>query len=36
MNINVPEFTHIHLDAYNSLEDESAELIILRKTEDRH
>ena len=27
---NVPEGTHIHLDHYNSLEDNSAELIIER------
>ena len=27
---NVPEGTHIHLDDYNSLEDNSAELIIER------
>lgn len=28
---NVPEFEHIHLDEYNSLDDNSAELIIVRK-----
>lgn len=27
----VPEFNHIHLDEYNSLEDNSAELIIVKK-----
>ena len=28
---NVPEYAHIHLDAYNSLEDGSAELLIVRR-----
>lgn len=28
---NVPDFEHIHLDEYNSLEDNSAELIIVKK-----
>ena len=28
---NVPEFEHIHLDEYNSLDDNSAELIIVKK-----
>ena len=27
---NVPKFTHVHLDEYNSLEDNSAELIITK------
>ena len=27
----VPEYGHIHLDEYNSLEDASAELIIIKK-----
>ncbi len=29
----VPEFEHIHLDKYNSLEDNSAELIIVKKND---
>ncbi|MBC8533590.1 Imm32 family immunity protein [Yeguia hominis] len=28
---NVPEFEHIHLDEYNSLENNSVELIIVKK-----
>ena len=28
---NVPEFEHIHLDEYNSLEDNSVEIIIAKK-----
>ena len=28
---NVPEFEHIHLDEYNSLEDNSVELVIVKK-----
>ena len=28
---NVPEFEHIHLDEYNSLEDNSVELIIVKR-----
>lgn len=28
---NVPQFEHIHLDEYNSLEDNSLELIIVKK-----
>ena len=28
---NVPEFEHIHLDEYNSLDDNSAELIIVKR-----
>lgn len=28
---NVPEFEHIHFDEYNSLDDNSVELIIVRK-----
>ncbi len=28
---NVPEFKHIHLDEYNSLDDNSAELIIVKR-----
>ena len=29
---NVPEFTHIHLDEYNSLEAGSSELVIIKKS----
>lgn len=28
---NVPEFEHFHLDEYNSLDDNSAELIIVKR-----
>lgn len=28
---NVPEFEHIHLDEYNSLDDNSAELIVVKR-----
>ena len=28
---NVPEFEHIHLDEYNSLEDNSVEVIIVKR-----
>ena len=28
---NVPEFEHFHLDKYNSLEDNSTELIIVKR-----
>lgn len=28
---NVPEYEHIHLDKYNSLDDNSAELIIVKR-----
>ena len=28
---NVPMFEHIHLDEYNSLENDSAELVIIKK-----
>lgn len=28
---NVPEFTHIHLDEHNALDDGSSELIIVKK-----
>ncbi len=30
---SVPEYCHIHLDAYNALEADSTELIIVKKTE---
>ena len=30
---DVPEFEHIHLDKYNSLEDNSAELTIVKRKE---
>lgn len=30
---DVPEFEHIHLDEYNSLEDNSAELTIVKRKE---
>ena len=29
---NAPEFSHIHLDSFNSLEEGSAELIIIKKS----
>ena len=28
----VPEYTHIHLDEYNSLEDNSSELIVVKRS----
>ena len=28
---NVPEFEHFHLDEYNSLDDDSAELIVVKR-----
>ena len=31
---HVPEYTHFHLDAFNSLEENSNELIIVRRNND--